>query len=314
MAYQKIVIAVGSGNPCKVEAVRAAFARCFPGRALDVFACAVPSGVSDQPMGSEETLRGARNRATAAAAASTLRQVSFSVGLEGGLERDASSGTLACFAWMAILNARGGWGTSRTASFDLPPPIARLIEDGLELGDADDKFFKRTGSKAGEGVVGLLTHGIIDRAAYYEHALVMALIPFTNASIYAGEASEAATAVEAEALYAASSSSSSASMPRAPAAAAVATAPPSTKTALCRRCHSNFDVAANSSTACRHHSELWSGETAQRWKDPGDDRGLGEIVEFYQCCGSMDRDSPGCHAAPHVSYDEELPTLYKVYS
>jgi non-canonical (house-cleaning) NTP pyrophosphatase len=235
---------------------------------------------------------------------------SFSVGLEGGLERDASSGTLACFAWMAILGARGGWGTSRTASFDLPPPIARLIEDGLELGDADDKFFKRTGSKAGEGVVGLLTHGIIDRAAYYEHALVMALIPFTNASIYAGEASEAATAVEAEALYAASSSSSSASMPRAPAAAA----PPSTKTALCRRCHSNFDVAANSSTACRHHSELWSGETAQRWKDPGDDRGLGEIVEFYQCCGSMDRDSPGCHAAPHVSYDEELPTLYKVYS
>jgi hypothetical protein len=34
----------------------------------------------------------------------------------------------------------------------------------------------------GDGVVGILTRGVIDRAHYYSHALVLALIPFQHGS------------------------------------------------------------------------------------------------------------------------------------
>ena len=199
-------IAVGSTNPCKVASVRAAFARSFPEREIEVHGCSVPSGVSDQPMGSEETLRGARNRAAAAAAAVAC---DFSVGLEGGLELTAA-GALSCFAWMAVRSTGDAWGTSRTGSFDLPPPIARLVQSGLELGDADDRFFQRTGSKQTDGVVGLLTAGLIDRAAYYEHALVLALIPFTNLAMYSAAARACTTEEEADRLYAAETGDGSA--------------------------------------------------------------------------------------------------------
>lgn len=37
----------------------------------------------------------------------------------------------------------------------------------------------------------------------------------------------------------------------------------------CRNCLQEFDVATNSPTACRIHPELYSGETSQRWKEPG---------------------------------------------
>ena len=71
------------------------------------------------------------------------------------------------------------WGISKTASFALPQKMARLIlEESMELGHADDFLFKRVNSKHGSGTVGILTHHMIDRSEYYEHALKLALIPF----------------------------------------------------------------------------------------------------------------------------------------
>ena len=54
----------------------------------------------------------------------------------------------------------------------------------MELGDADDQVFGRNGSKTEEGVVGLLTRGQIDRAAYYEQPLLLALVPFINGALF----------------------------------------------------------------------------------------------------------------------------------
>ncbi len=44
--------------------------------------------------------------------------------------------------------------------------------------------FGRTNSKQGNGAVGLLTGDVIDRAAYYVHAVILALIPFRNPELY----------------------------------------------------------------------------------------------------------------------------------
>ena len=136
-------VAVGSCNPVKVEAVRRAFTAAFGSdRAIVVNAFDVASGVADQPFGSEETRRGASNRAKTAAA---IEGHHFGVGLEGGVSEADTSGRLECFALMAILRvADGREGSARTATFLLPPRVTRLLrgqEPGhpkMELGSAND--------------------------------------------------------------------------------------------------------------------------------------------------------------------------------
>ena len=66
----------------------------------------------------------------------------------------------------------------------LPPSVVCLVREGVELGEANDRVFMRTGSKRTDGAVGILTHGLIDRTKYYQHALVLALAPFVNSGLY----------------------------------------------------------------------------------------------------------------------------------
>jgi non-canonical (house-cleaning) NTP pyrophosphatase len=73
---------------------------------------------------------------------------------------------------------------SKTGSFMLPQPISKLVKEGMELGDADDKISGRVKSKHGSGTVGYLTEGMIDRSAYYEHALILALVPWIRPDMY----------------------------------------------------------------------------------------------------------------------------------
>lgn len=200
--------AVGSTNPVKVNAVRAGVARALGSEAAgEVVGVPAASEVPDQPMGDAETRAGACNRALHAAAAFAARHgaaPTFAVGLEGGCALEAvplptasviattaaavpraARPVVSCFAWVAVLHvSTGRWGCARTAAFELPPAVAALVLSGVELGHADDAVFGRTNSKQEDGAVGLLTRGAIDRAAYYEHAVVLALIPFAQPAHY----------------------------------------------------------------------------------------------------------------------------------
>lgn len=98
---------------------------------------------------------------------------------------EAGPVTLFCFAWMAIINVPSSKvSVARTGSFPLPKPVVELVLSGVELGVADDQIFGRTDSKKKDGVVGVLSKGVMDRAEYYYHALVLALIPTIQAEIY----------------------------------------------------------------------------------------------------------------------------------
>jgi len=67
----------------------------------------------------------------------------------------------------------------------LPDRISQLVlQQGLELGQADDQVFGRQQSGRGSGTVGVLTNNLVTRTLYYEHAVVMALVPFMNPSLY----------------------------------------------------------------------------------------------------------------------------------
>jgi inosine/xanthosine triphosphatase len=172
-------IVIASENPVKIQAALGGFQRLFPEESFAVQTASVPSGVSHQPMTSEETRLGALNRARAARQA--IPEADYWVGIEGGVESE--NGSLAAFAWVAVLSAEQT-GQSRTGAFFLPPAVAELVRQGKELGEADDIVFNRANSKQENGAIGLLTGNVIDRTALYEQAVILALVPFRNPGLY----------------------------------------------------------------------------------------------------------------------------------
>jgi inosine/xanthosine triphosphatase len=170
----KVVIA--SHNPAKIRAVNEAFALQFPGETIEYTPASVESGVGDQPFSDEETRHGARNRARNAS--EMYPGADYWVGLEGGIE--TIDDQLMAFAWMAVLGPDQRIGEARTVTLPLPPAVKTLVDQGLELGDANDKVFSTVNSKHQGGAFGLLTNGIYTREGVYTEALVIALVPFVN--------------------------------------------------------------------------------------------------------------------------------------
>lgn len=173
-------ITVASLNPVKINTTKDGFIKMFPDEEFVVTGVSVPSGVSDQPKTRQETLMGAFNRAENAS--KTSPDSDFWVGIEGGLE-EVDEG-METFAWIVIKGKEGKWGKGKTGSFFLPEKVAALVREGRELGDADDIVFGLQNSKQANGSVGILTGNVLTRTTFYEPAVILALIPFKNQSLY----------------------------------------------------------------------------------------------------------------------------------
>ena len=171
---KKVLIA--SRNPVKINATKKAFKEVFSNR-FEFKGVSVDSLVSDQPMSNNETLKGATNRLQ------NIKhlEADYLVSIEGGV--DLLDNNYEAFAWI-VISDKNKIGKAKTASFALPLKISKLIKEGYELGDADDMVFKRSNSKQQNGAVGILTNNLIDRTEYYVHAIILALIPFTNSKLY----------------------------------------------------------------------------------------------------------------------------------
>lgn len=130
---KKIVVA--SQNPVKINTTLSGFVNMFPAEKFEAKPAAVESGMSRQPLSDHETYLGAFNRAQNAR--SKVPNGDYWVGIEGGIEE--LDHELTAFAWVVITdNSRIGKG--RTAVFVLPKAIENLIQQGMELGEADDFF------------------------------------------------------------------------------------------------------------------------------------------------------------------------------
>lgn len=175
-----LTITVASTNPVKVAAATNGFRRMFPDQALETLSINVESGVSRQPQSDAETLTGALNRA--ANAQRVLPHADYWIGIEGGIQDDGAQ--MLAFAWI-VVRSRERLSQGRTGAFCLPQAVADLVRQGKELGEADDLIFGQSNSKQAGGAVGLLTGNVIDRAGLYEHAMILALIPFKNETLYA---------------------------------------------------------------------------------------------------------------------------------
>lgn len=172
-------ISIASKSPVKTKAVKTAFNKIFPDRKLIFKSISAPSNVSDQPMSSDETYSGALNRAEFAF--NSEPDNDFWVGIEGGIQKFKNE--TEAFAWVYI-KSKDLTGKARTATFFLPEKISKLIDQGIELGEADDIVFGLTDSKKKKGAVGILTNNATDRAKYYSEAVILALIPFINKNLY----------------------------------------------------------------------------------------------------------------------------------
>lgn len=176
---KEIKIVVASANPVKVNAAHEGFRQMFPELNFSVKPVSVPSGVADQPFSDEETLSGAQNRVANAEKAHP--DADYWIGIEGGVQNLA--GELTAFAWVAV-RSKSMQGKARSGTFFLPGAVQELVEQGIELGTADDMVFGSKNSKQAGGAVGLLTGNVVNRQQLYQQAVALALIPFKNVPLY----------------------------------------------------------------------------------------------------------------------------------
>jgi inosine/xanthosine triphosphatase len=197
----KSLIAVGSTRGPKLDAVHDALKLCAdhldPNVQFEVLGFAVDSGVGHTPLSSAESMRGARQRTEA------LMQLTsgngevyqYFVGLEGGLEVMASHAgdtdsaetpgrRVFLESWAYVSDGwRGHFG--RSGGIELPLALAHeVLDNGVELAAAIDKFAGLAGIRDNQGAWGLLSNNLITRREAFHVALVAAFAPFYNENLF----------------------------------------------------------------------------------------------------------------------------------
>jgi len=204
---KEITIAVGSKRGPKLNAVREAL-RSFSAALADeaqfeVLGVEVESGVSHTPASRDELMRGARQRAEALVdkARQDGAAWQYFVGLEGGLDvvhegasademlghsRLQQSGHRCVFleSWAYVSDGtQGHYG--RSGSIELPEALANeVLENGVELSAAIDRFAGAVGIRDAQGAWGVLSNNLITRQEAFRLAVVAAFAPFYNEKMY----------------------------------------------------------------------------------------------------------------------------------
>jgi inosine/xanthosine triphosphatase len=204
---EKIILAVGTKRGPKLSAVTEAleaFSNVLaPDSQFEVLGVEVESGVSHTPVSREELMRGARQRAEALIqlARGNGETWKFFVGLEGGLDVVQEGASAEDMQWRASLKQygrrrvfleswayvtdglRGHYG--RSGGIELPEALAReVLENGVELSVAIDKFAGAVGIRDAQGAWGVLSGNFITRQEAFRIAVIAAFAPFYNGKMY----------------------------------------------------------------------------------------------------------------------------------
>jgi inosine/xanthosine triphosphatase len=162
----KVKIAVGSLNPAKINAVKQALIK----EGIEVIGVKVPSNVSAQPIGDEETKQGAINRALATVEESGAN---IGIGLEGGVD-DTKVGMLVN-NWGALATKEGEIYVASGMRIYLPEEVAEGVRSGKELGHVMEEYTKKNDVRSKEGAVGIFTNGYVTRIDMFSHVVKLLL-------------------------------------------------------------------------------------------------------------------------------------------
>lgn len=133
----KLKIAVGTTSDQKIKYLKEVL-KDLKIRA-EVFAVDVKSGVAEQPKTTEETERGAINRAKGAF--DKEKNADFSIGIEVGYHKNNNS-EYEMFCWVAIIDKSGYQISSQSHKFLLPKYHQELLNKDLYIGDNLDGYLK----------------------------------------------------------------------------------------------------------------------------------------------------------------------------
>ncbi len=177
-------VRVGTLNPPKLEAVRSALVAFAP--AVAVEGVAVESGVPDQPVGFDEIVAGARERARAAFASDAC---DLAVGIEDGLVSIPALGADAVNVGAAAVSDGVRTSVGLSSGFAYPPGCARpALEQREPIGGLFDALMGADDhgapSALSQGNIGRLTGGVLTRAEYGRHAVLCALVRFLHPDLY----------------------------------------------------------------------------------------------------------------------------------
>jgi len=189
---EKMQIAVGSARRPKLAAVSEAI-RDFgpllaPGVEFDVVGVEVESGVGHTPANRAELMQGARQRVEALVRLASEKAESwrYFVGLEGGLDviQEQGSRRVLLESWAYVSDGRNGH-YGRSGGVEIPDALAReVLENGVELSAAIDRFAGAVGIRDAQGAWGVLSSGLISRTEAFRVAVLAAFAPFYNTKMY----------------------------------------------------------------------------------------------------------------------------------
>jgi len=190
---EKAIVAVGSTRGPKLgaaqEVLKAIGASLDPLAEFEVVGVEVSSGVGHTPGSREETMSGARARAKALAeiARANGEPWRYFVGLEGGLAvvREEEKRLVFLENWAYVLGRDGRDAFGSSGGVLLPDALAEEVLDrGVELSAAIDKFTGGEGIRNAQGVWGVMTRNLITRQDAFRFALINAFSPLMNAKMY----------------------------------------------------------------------------------------------------------------------------------
>jgi inosine/xanthosine triphosphatase len=184
-------VRVGSVNEPKLAAVRSALGAYAPDAKIE--GVAVASGVPEQPVGFDEVIRGARNRAANAVSGSPC---DLGIGIEDGLvplptgdsENEIVHLNIGC---VAITDGeRTSIGFSSAFGY---PPVCSIpaVRDREPIGAVFDRLWEARGGELSAkpsalsiGNIGRLSEGVLPRAEYARHGVLCALVAFVHPDLY----------------------------------------------------------------------------------------------------------------------------------
>ena len=172
----EISIGVGSTNLVKVNAVRNVVSSLDNLFSIDdsfiVTGHSVASGVPDQPIGLDQILEGACNRAKRVF---QLASYDYGFGLEAGIYKIGDRYLDVQFC--AVQDAHGYVTVGHSGGFAYPPSVIEKVFEGNEIGDIFADISGDSTIKKGLGAIGMLSKGQIDRTEFSMQSVLMAMIP-----------------------------------------------------------------------------------------------------------------------------------------
>ncbi len=191
-------VRVGSKNEPKIAAVRSALLAYAP--KVRVEGVGVASGVAEQPVGFDEIIRGASNRARAAVESQACE---LAVGIEDGLIElpEAAAGSRSSLSEFKLRHVNIGCAAVTdgkrlsfgfSSAFAYPPDCSQqAARERAPIGGLFDRIWQRRRGESsalpsarGLGNVGRLTLGVLPRREYARHAVLCALVAFLHPDLY----------------------------------------------------------------------------------------------------------------------------------